>query len=270
MRINFKMTLSKFLFLIPLIYIIICIFIYFYQRNLLYHPGENNYLDEGPLNHKIEKIYINSESSLVGWHFQKNQNYKTILFFHGNAGKLDNRIYKLNEFSKMSVNYLIFAYRGFSGNDGNPSEIGLYDDALAAKKWLNSKKIEDKNIVLYGESLGTAIALNLAKDYSFSGVILESPFTSMETLAKSYYPYLPVKYLLKDKYNSISKLNNNSAPILVMHGMRDKIVPFKMGKEIFTKFNGEKSSFFVENDDHMMDFNKNLINSIELFITDLN
>ena len=171
MRINFKMTLSKFLFLIPLIYIIICIFIYFYQRNLLYHPGENNYLDEGPLNHKIEKIYINSESSLVGWHFQKNQNYKTILFFHGNAGKLDNRIYKLNEFSKMNVNYLIFAYRGFSGNDGNPSEIGLYDDALAAKKWLNSKKIEDKNIILYGESLGTAIALNLAKDYSFSGVI---------------------------------------------------------------------------------------------------
>ena len=214
MRINFKMTLSKFLFLIPLIYIIICIFIYFYQRNLLYHPGENNYLDEGPLNHKIEKIYINSESSLVGWHFQKNQNYKTILFFHGNAGKLDNRIYKLNEFSKMNVNYLIFAYRGFSGNDGNPSEIGLYDDALAAKKWLNSKKIEDKNIILYGESLGTAIALNLAKDYSFSGVILESPFTSMEILAKSYYPYLPVKYLLKDKYNSISKLNNNSAPIL--------------------------------------------------------
>ena len=264
------MTLSKFLFLIPLIYIIICIFIYFYQRNLLYHPGENNYLDEGPLNHKIEKIYINSESSLVGWHFQKNQNYKTILFFHGNAGKLDNRIYKLNEFSKMNVNYLIFAYRGFSGNDGNPSEIGLYDDALAAKKWLNSKKIEDKNIILYGESLGTAIALNLAKDYSFSGVILESPFTSMETLAKSYYPYLPVKYLLKDKYNSISKLNNNSAPKLVMHGMGDKIVPFKMGKEIFTKFNGEKSSFFVKNDDHMMDFKKNLINSIELFITDLN
>ena len=224
------MTLSKFLFLIPLIYIIICIFIYFYQRNLLYHPGENNYLDEGPLNHKIEKIYINSESSLVGWHFQKNQNYKTILFFHGNAGKLDNRIYKLNEFSKMNVNYLIFAYRGFSGNDGNPSEIGLYDDALAAKKWLNSKKIEDKNIILYGESLGTAIALNLAKDYLFSGVILESPFTSMETLAKSYYPYLPVKYLLKDKYNSISKLNTNSAPILVMHVMGDKIVPFKMGK----------------------------------------
>ena len=97
------MTLTNILLIIFSIYILICIFIFFYQRNLLYHPGENNYLDEGPLNHKIEKIYINSESSLVGWHFQKNQNYKTILFFHGNAGKLDNRIYKLNEFSKMNV-----------------------------------------------------------------------------------------------------------------------------------------------------------------------
>ena len=107
MRINFKMTLSKLLFFIPLIYIIICLFIYFYQRNLLYHPGENNYLDEGPLTHKIQKISVNSKNDLVGWYFFKNKNFKTILFFHGNAGKLDNRIYKLNEFEKMDVFLLI-------------------------------------------------------------------------------------------------------------------------------------------------------------------
>ena len=96
MKIKIKMILTNTLLIIFSIYILICIFIFFYQRNLLYHPGENNYLDEGPLNHKIEKVFINSESSLVGWHFQKNENYKTILLFHGNAGKLDNRIYKLN------------------------------------------------------------------------------------------------------------------------------------------------------------------------------
>ena len=85
MRIKFKMTLSKLLFFIPLIYIIICLFIYFYQRNLLYHPGENNYLDEGPLTHKIQKISVNSKNDLVGWYFFKNKNFKTILFCHGNA-----------------------------------------------------------------------------------------------------------------------------------------------------------------------------------------
>ena len=92
------MSLINILLLILIIYMFICVFIFFYQRNLLYHPGENNYLDEGPLNHKIEKVYISSQGSLVGWHFQKNENYKTLLLFHGNAGKLDNRIYKLNEF----------------------------------------------------------------------------------------------------------------------------------------------------------------------------
>ena len=246
MKISFKMTISKFLFFIPLIYIIICLFIYFYQRNLLYHPSENNYLDEGPLTHKIQKISVNSKNDLVGWYFFKNKNFKTILFFHGNAGKLDNRIYKLNEFEKMDVNYLIFAYRGFSGNKGKPSESGLYEDALAAKKWLNSKEIEDKNIILYGESLGTAIAINLAKDNSFSGVILESPFTSMD------------------------KLNMNNSPLLVMHGEKDRIVPFSMGKEIYSEYKSQKYSYFIENDDHMMDFNENLVRSLKLFISNLN
>ena len=101
---------------------------------------KNNYLDEGPLTHKIQKISVNSKNDLVGWYFFKNKNFKTILFFHGNAGKLDNRIYKLNEFEKMDVNYLIFAYRGFSGNKGKPSESGLYEDAFAAKKMAKFKR----------------------------------------------------------------------------------------------------------------------------------
>ena len=170
----------------------------------------------------------------------------------------------------MDVNYLIFAYRGFSGNKGKPSESGLYEDALAAKKWLNSKEIEDKDLILYGESLGSAIAITLAKDNSFSGMILESPFTSMESLAKQYYPYLPVKILLKDKFNSIEKLNMNKAPLLVMHGKKDKIVPFSMGKKMYSEYKSQKYSYFEENDDHMMDFNENLVRSIKLFINNLN
>ena len=137
-----KMIFFKLLFYIFLIYFGVSLVVYFYQRKLLYHPGENNYLDEGPLNHKIEKVYIQSENELVAWRFVKNKNFKTILFFHGNAGKIDNRIYKLNEFSKLDINYLIFAYRGFSGNKGKPTEQGLYEDARAAKKWLNSNGVE--------------------------------------------------------------------------------------------------------------------------------
>ena len=200
----------------------------------------------------------------------KNQKYKTILFFHGNAGKLNNRIYKLNELSNLDINYLIVAYRGFSGNDGSPSEEGLYEDSVASKNWLNDLGIDDKNIILYGESLGTAIAVDLASKNTFAGIILESPFTSMEKLAKKYYPYLPVTFLLKDKYNSEIKLKNISAPILIMHGKKDKIVPFKMGLEMFNKSKNPKYYYFNDLDDHMMDYNNQLISNINKFIKSLN
>jgi len=260
------MLLGKILFYIFIIYVGVSTVVYFYQRKLLYHPGENNYLDEGPLNHKIEKVYINSDFKLLGWHHVKNKKFKTLLFFHGNAGKIDNRIYKLNELSKLDLNYLIFAYRGFSGNEGKPSEKGLYKDARAVKYWLNLNNIKDSEIILYGESLGTAIAVDLAKEFNFSGIILESPFTSMVELAKKYYPYLPVKLVLKDKYETIRKLDQINSPILIMHGAKDTIVPFEMGLKIYEIVNSPKYNYFNDNDDHMMDYNEDLVQSIRNFI----
>tara|TARA_Y100000741_G_scaffold278171_1_gene217969 strand:+ start:560 stop:1354 length:795 start_codon:yes stop_codon:yes gene_type:complete len=255
---------------ILILYLAIICTIFISQRKLLYHPTENNYLDQLNLNHQIEKIVVNSDHKLEGWYYKKNKNFKTLLFFHGNAGKLDNRIYKLNEISKLDLNYLIVSYRGFNGNEGSPFENGLYKDANAAKAWLNKKNINNQDIILYGESLGTAVAVNLATNNDFAGIILESPFTSMIELAKKYYPYIPVKLLLKDKYDTIKKINLITCPILIMHGRKDDIVPFYMGVEIFDRANKPKSSYFNDYDDHMMDFNKDLINSINSFIKSLN
>ena len=252
--------------IIIFLYVLIGFFIYIFQGKLLYHPGANNYLDDASLNHKIKKIYIPSDQKLVAWYFKKNPKYKTLLFFHGNAGKIDSRIYKLNEFSKLNINYLIFAYRGFSGNEGNPSEKGLYKDSRAVKYWLNLNNIQDSEIILYGESLGTAIAVDLGKEFDFSGIILESPFTSMTELGKKYYPYLPVKLLLKDKYETIKKLDKINSPILVMHGAKDNIVPFDMGLKVYENANSPKYNYFNDYDDHMMDYNEDLIKSIKNFI----
>ena len=267
---KYKMVITNIIGFLIILYLILVMFIYLYQRKLLYHPSENNYLDESSLDHKIEKIYIQSDNELIAWYYLNNQSYKTILFFHGNAGKLDNRIYKLNELSKLQVNYLIIAYRGFSGNNGYPSEKGLYKDSQAAKNWLNKKGVQDNNIILYGESLGTAVAVDLASNNKFAGIILESPFTSMVKLAKKYYPYLPVKLLLKDKYESEIKLKTISAPILIMHGKKDKIVPFEMGEEMFIKSIDPKFKYFNETDDHMMDFNFELIRNLRFFLQSIN
>ena len=127
--------------------------------------------------------------------------------------------------------------------------------------------LDNKDIVLYGESLGTGVATELASKNNFGGIILESPFTSMADVAKLYYPYLPVNLLLKDRYDTKSKIIDIRTPILIMHGKEDNIVPQKMGLELFEKANNPKFSYFPESDDHMMEYNSQLLNKIKLFIS---
>ena len=256
-------------FSLIVIYFFVTIFLYFYQNKLLYHPNINS-RSNYELNHKVNEILITSDNDIIAWHYKKNENYKTLVFFHGNAGNLSNRIYKLNELSKLKLNYLIFAYRGFSGNKGKHYDAGLYKDAENVINWLKSKNIVENNIILYGESLGTAIAIHIAQMKNFAGIILEAPFTSMVTLGQKYYPIFPVKFILNDKYESLKKIINVNSPVLVLHGRKDKIVPFYMGEKIFEMANNPKFKYFSDLDDHMMNFDDNLINEIGLFIKNLN
>jgi len=255
-------------FTLVLIYFFVTIFLYFYQDKLLYHPNVNA-RSSYELDHKVDEILIPSDNDLIAWHYKNKENFKTLVFFHGNAGDLSNRIYKLNELSKLKLNYLIFAYRGFNGSKGKPSEKGLYEDAENILYWLKSNKIFENNIIIYGESLGTAVAVHIAQNKNFSGIILEAPFTSMIELGQKYYPIFPVKFLLKDKYESFKKINKIKSPVLVMHGKKDKIVPFYMGKQIFEILPSPKFSYFNEQDDHMMEYNQDLIDSIKNFIDQL-
>ena len=253
---------------IILVYCVIILFVYFYQRNLLYNPSENNYLND-KINFNYKEIFIETDKKikLKSWFIEKDlKNFKTILLFHGNAGNLFNRVYKLNELNKLDLNILIISWRGFSGNKGKPTEKNLYRDAEEAVKWLNLQGLDNKNIILYGESLGTGIAIELASKNNFGGIILESPFTSMVETAKIYYPYLPVNLLLKDRFNSKNKIKDIKTPILIMHGKKDNVVPQKMGLELFEKANEPKFNYFPENDNHMMEYNDQLLKNIKLFI----
>jgi fermentation-respiration switch protein FrsA (DUF1100 family) len=250
-------------------YLIVLTYIYLFQRNLLYHPLVNGY-QEDKINFDYKEVFIQNREGikLKAWLHEKDLiNKKTIIFFHGNAGNLRNRNYKLNELSKFNVNFLIVAYRGFSGNQGKPSEQGLYEDARSTLNWLKIKGVKEKNLILYGESLGTAVAIETAQNIDLAGIILESPFTSMVELAQKYYPVLPVKYLLKDKYETIKKLPNISSPLLVLHGRLDTIVPFAMGKKLFEQANEPKFKYFIDNDNHMMRYDQNLLDEIKKFIS---
>ena len=249
-------------------YSVVILFVYFYQRNLLYHPSENNYLnDKIGFNYKEFFLKTDSNIELKSWFIEKDlKKFKTILLFHGNAGNLFNRVYKLNELNKLDLNILIISWRSFSGNKGKPTEKNLYNDAEEVVKWLNARGVNNKKIILYGESLGTGVATELGKRNIFGGIILESPFTSIANAAKIYYPYLPINLILKDRYDSIKKIQSITTPILIMHGKKDNIVPQKMGLELFEKANEPKFNYFPENDDHMMEYNDELLKNIELFI----
>ncbi len=262
----------SFLQLIILVYLFLLAFLYFYQRNLMYHPDENNYFND-KLSVNIEEVEISTKDgfALLGWYHEKDiRKNKTILFFHGNAGSLENRIHKLNHFKDMSVNFLIVAWRGFSGNKGKPSEEGLYKDGSSAINWLVREGVKEENIVIYGESLGTGVATHLSQNKNFAGIVLETPFTSMIDAAKTFYPYIPVSLLLKDKFDNKSKIKNIKVPILIMHGEADQIVPFFMGKKMYEKANEPKYSYFTKHDNHMMEYDENLVKALSSFLKSLN
>jgi fermentation-respiration switch protein FrsA (DUF1100 family) len=238
----------------------------------MYHPDENNYFGD-KLEVNIEKVKIKTPDkiNLLSWFHKKDlKKFKTIIYFHGNAGTLENRIHKLNHFKDMNVNFLIISWRGFSGNDGKPSEEGLYVDGNSAINWLKNLGLSEEDIIIYGESLGTGVATEIAQNRNFAGLVLETPFTSMVEAAKNFYPYIPVGLLLKDKYKNNLKIKNINIPVLVMHGESDQIVPFWMGKKIYEIANQPKYSYFTKYDDHMMEYYDKLIFALNSFIKSLN
>ena len=256
-------------------YVLLLTVVFFFQRNLLYHPSVDSYLKDQIINepNEIEKVKITTEDNidLKGWFHNKNlKKLKTILFFHGNAGSLENRTYKLNHFRDLNVNFLIIAWRGFSGNKGKPSEIGLYEDAESAVKWLKSKGLTEEDIILYGESLGTGVAVEIAQNKNYAGIILESPFTSMVNMGKKHYPFFPVSFLLKDRFESYKKITDILVPVLIIHGKVDQIVPYDMGKRMYELANKHKFFYSQEYGDHMVDYDKKLLLALKKFIQSLN
>ena len=272
MKLKRRNFFLEFIIGINVVYVSVLILLFIFQRSLMYHPLENNYSGD-KLEVEVEKVKIATSDNinLLGWLHKKDfKKFKTIVYFHGNAGTLENRIHKLNHFKDIDVNFLIIAWRGFNGNKGKPSEEGLYIDANSTILWLKELGLTEENIILYGESLGTGVAIEIAQSKDYAGLILETPFTSMVEAAKNFYPYIPVSFLLKDKYDNQSKIKNINIPVLIMHGEVDQIVPFWMGKKIYEIANQPKYSHFTKFDDHMMEYDENLLFALKSFIKSLN
>ena len=250
-------------------YLIIGFALYFNQRRLTFRrskkPNSPEYYNL--TNVSEEFIVITNKIRLLSWLSKPKNNKPTIIFFHGNSFDIGERAHKIKFFIEKGYGILLHAYRGFSGNKGDPTEKSIYNDAKVVVDWVKKNiLINENNIILYGESLGTAVAIELGQYKKYKGIILEAPFTSVSELAQKMYPIYPVKYLIWDKFDNISKINNLISPLLVLHGKNDEIVPFSMGKKIYEEYKNKKDYVFIDEGMHNNLYDYGIVNKVIEFI----
>jgi len=180
---------------------------------------------------------------------------KTIVYFHGNGGHIGYRGGKVRPYLDAGYGMLLVSYRGYGGNPGSPTEDGLYADGHAAMAFLAEQGVAPGQTVVYGESLGTGVAVQIALDQARAGtpveaVVLEAPFTSTVDAGSNHYPWLPVRWLMKDRFDSLSKIAGIQAPLLIIHGGRDRVVPFRQGKALYAEAVAPKESLWIPDADH--------------------
>ena len=170
---------------------------------------------------------------------------------HGNAGNVSHRLDRaLLMQSRLGADVLLFDYRGYGASEGSPDEEGTYRDARAAWCWLVARGAAPERVVLFGESLGSAVALQLALEVDARALVLESPFASVPAMARAVYPFLPVWPFVRTRYDNAAKIGRLRMPLLVLHGERDEVVPFAQGRRVFDAAPEPKRFFTIPGAGH--------------------
>jgi len=241
-----KMLLCAGLFF-TVVYVGFGVILYLLQSKFLYCPIKHVTYTPQDIDLKYEDISLVSGNGtkINAWYIPAVNAKDTLLFCHGNGGNIMHRLDSIQQFNELGLNCLIFDYQGYGKSEGKPNEQGTYDDARAAYDWLvDNKKLSSDNIIIFGRSLGGSIAAKLAAEVDCAGLVLESSFTSYLDMAKSCYPYMPVKFFVKYKYKTIEHLASVTCPLLVIHSLEDDVVPYKFGRELYESANEPKE--FVE------------------------
>ena len=215
--------------------IIVWVIVRFIENRSIFFPTPEISSNPSALGLGYEDIYFKTPDgfTLNGWLIKNPQSMATLLYLHGNAGNISHRLEKIAMFYPLGLNIFIIDYRGYGRSQGQPSEEGIYQDAVAAFDYLASRGDMDKNkIVAYGDSLGGVAAIDLATRRSVAALIVDSTFSSAADISRSIYFFIPTIFL-KTKMDSISKVKQLKLPKLFMHSVDDEIIPFKLGRRLF-------------------------------------
>jgi fermentation-respiration switch protein FrsA (DUF1100 family) len=216
----------------------VCALMLIFERRLIYFPTRAHDATPRALGLASEELALVAEDGvrLHGWFLPVPGSRLTLLVCHGNGGNASHRLDRaLLAHARLQADVLLFDYRGYGRSEGSPDEEGTYRDARAAHRWLRERGTPAGRIVLFGESLGSAVALQLALDTGGTAraLVLESPFASIPEMARAVYPFLPVWPLVRTRYDNLAKVGGLRVPLLVLHGDRDEVVPFAQGRRVF-------------------------------------
>lgn len=251
-----KGRFMQWIFIGALAYLAVLLVIFVFQRSLLY-PGARDKTPLGPLPPGFHEVTTTPEPGptpgIVLRHWYRppaNPKDPVIVVFHGNAGHIGDRAPKMAPLIEAGFGIFLVGYRGYGNNPGKPSEAGLSADAYSALDLLADEGVTPDRLVLYGESLGTAVAVKMANERPVAAVVLEAPPSSIAAVAQAHYWYLPARWLVLDQWDSIGRIASISAPLLLLHGGQDRVVPQRFGKRLFGAAVEPKKGIFVPEAGH--------------------
>jgi uncharacterized protein len=248
------MGLLKLIVVIVLGYLGLIAVMYLAQRRLQYFPDKNppgKPADVGLKDMQTVTVTTVDDLELVAWFATPNHKTgKIVIIYHGNAGNIANRAIKAAHFMERGYGVFMCEYRGYGGNPGKPTEEGFYIDARAAIKWLEDKGYTTGQFVIYGESIGTGVAVQMATEIHPRQLILEAPFSSATDVAKRSYGFIPVEKLILDRFDSIAKISMIKTSLFIIHGDEDAVIPIDLSKKLFEFANHPKEFITIERGGH--------------------
>lgn len=239
----------KGIFVVFISWVALNAYIYMQQPNMVFYPFKKIEVTpkDWALDYKQVSLKLKSDIKVSGWFLPHPQAKKTVLFFHGNGGNISHRGDSLYIFHKLKLNILIIDYPGYGESEGYPSEDGLYQSADAAWQYLiDEEKIDPKNIIIFGRSLGGAVAVDLASRVYAGGLILESSFSSAHDMVDMAFPAIFKLIYLRYSFDSLTKIKKIKSPVLVIHSPADEVIPFELGKKLFNAIESEKEFLEIE------------------------